>query len=204
MRPRLSACVHKPRSKTDPPVKIFHTPAEETGTERNVCTTVATSSGQVPYPVQEVQKGLEQQQKLEANTSYCTSHSKTPSKFCGQSLPQGTRPMTGLARCVTGMSTPIRAQKNSRPSNTSMDSELLEQLTHMDVRSSASSMTSLPITTPSSSDLEDWQWSEFDYYDSGMDEQETVSFCESNGKQHFQLSYSITISYVIDPAAGSL
>ena len=73
------------------------------------------------------------------------------------------------------MSVPIgsKAQRNSRPSNISLDAELWERFGRMNIGSTASSMASLSAYT-SSSDMEQWSGS--------TDDQEMLSFHQSHCK----------------------
>ena len=118
-------------------VKIPSLPFQESGSQSSAAAT----------PVQEIQQRQPRARVEAINSS--SSRSQTPSTLCRQY--NNWPPYS--ARSTTRTSTPIRAQRNSRPSNISLDAELLEKFGHMGLESTASSMVSL---TTSSSDLEQW------------------------------------------------
>ena len=140
-------------------VNIPSPPFQESGSQCNAAAT----------PVQEIQ---ERRPRAEAiNGSF--SRSQTPSTLSYGQYHNGP-PYS--ARSSMRTSTPIRAQRKGRPSNISLDTELLEQFGHTGLESTASSMTSL---TTSSSDLEQWSRS------GSTDEQEVHSFHQLHCKLYF-------------------
>ena len=119
-------------------------------------------------PVQAQIQHLERQSRAESiNSSF--SRSQTPS------ILQCCRWSSYSTRSDTRMSVPIgsKAQRNSRPSNISLDAELWERFGRMNIGSTASSMASLPTYT-SSSDMEQWSGS--------TDDQEMLSFHQRHCK----------------------
>jgi hypothetical protein len=184
----LNIAATKPRSQTDPVqctqerhCQYPQQPYCDTVAEEEPSNSSLSSEVQIPFlpfqvsgsqcsvaatHVQAQIQHLERQSRAESiNGSF--SRSQTPSMLQCRNWPSYS------TRSDTRTSTPVRAlaQRNSRPSNISLDSELRERLGHMNVGSTASSMASLPT---SSSDLEQWSGS--------TDEQEMLSFHQSHCK----------------------
>lgn len=182
----------KPRSETDPVqcTQEYHHlyPYCNTVAEEEPPSSSAVKNPFLPFQVSGSQCSVaatpvhaeirERQPRAEASFS----HSRTPSMLCRRWPPDS-------ARSDTRMSTPVRAQRNSRPANTS---ELQEHFRRMNIGSTASSMASL---ATSSSDLEQWSGS--------TDEQEVFSFHPLHCKSVvFPVHFCITINNVFVLAAA--